>query len=218
MLTLENVEYRYRGASKNSLRGVSGTFEAGKLNMIVGKSGSGKTTLLSLLAGLDVATKGRILHGDDDLATVDRDAYRAKTIGVVFQAYNLLTTATAIENVVLSMQISDVKGDLRTRAYEHLSAVGIDHETANRKVLRLSGGEQQRVGIARALSHEPSIIIADEPTGNLDRDTRTDIINILRELAHEQGKCVIVVTHSSAVAAYADTKHTMVRGELTRSK
>src|SRR5690606_767141 len=90
MLTLENVEYRYRGASKNSLRGVSGTFEAGKLNMIVGKSGSGKTTLLSLLAGLDVATKGRILRGDDDLATVDRDAYRAKTIGVVFQAYNLL--------------------------------------------------------------------------------------------------------------------------------
>lgn len=215
MLKLEDVKYRYHGAKRDSLHSVNATFEAGKINVIVGKSGSGKTTLMSLLAGLDVATSGRVLYGDADLAKLNRDTYRAKSIGVVFQSYNLLTTATAVENVVLSMQISGVTGNLKQLAYDRLESVGIDRDTADRKVLKLSGGEQQRVGIARALSHEPDVIIADEPTGNLDRDTQRDIMGILRDLAHDQGKCVVVVTHSGSVASYADTQHTMAKGQLT---
>ncbi|MFK4637188.1 ABC transporter ATP-binding protein [Paenarthrobacter histidinolovorans] len=215
VLKLEDIHYRYFGAKKYALSGISTTFHTGSINVILGRSGSGKTTLLSLLSGLDTATSGRILYQDTDLATSDRDAYRAQEIGVVFQSYNLLTTASAVENVVLSMRISGRKESKMTgRAYELLGAVGIDRETADRRVLQLSGGEQQRVGIARALSHDPSIVIADEPTGNLDKDTQRAIMEIFTRLAHSDGKCVIIVTHSNSVASYADYTHMMDRGSL----
>ena len=215
ILTLNNVSYRYDGTKKNVLKGVSASFEAGKVYAIVGKSGSGKSTLLSLIAGLDVCTDGKILHGENDLKEIDRDEYRAKGIGVVFQAFNLITNSTAIDNIVLSMQISGSnERDKKSFAYGLLQKVGIDEETANRKVLKLSGGEQQRVGIARALAHNPNIIIADEPTGNLDTDTENDVLKILTSLAHDEGKCVIIVTHSKKVSSIADAIFGMKDGKL----
>ena len=215
VLTLKNVSYKYDGTKKDVLKGVSATFEAGKVYAIVGKSGSGKSTLLSLIAGLDVCTGGAIFHGETDLKSLDRDKYRAEGIGVVFQSYNLLTNATAVKNIVLSMQISgSSEKDKKAYAYALLEKVGIDKETADRKTLKLSGGEQQRVGIARALAHNPDIVIADEPTGNLDRDTEKDVLNILTSLAHDEGKCVIIVTHSKKVSSIADEILGMNNGAL----
>ena len=205
VLTLSNVTYKYEGTKKNVLKGVSAVFEAGKVYTIAGKSGSGKSTLLSLIAGLDVCTDGEILLGGTDLKKVDRDAYRATGIGVVFQSYNLILNATAVENIVLSLNISGSKvKDKTAYAYEVLQKVGIDRETASRKILKLSGGEQQRVGIARAIANNPDIIIADEPTGNLDETTEQEVLDILTSLAHKDGKCVIVVTHSKEVTKFAD--------------
>jgi putative ABC transport system ATP-binding protein len=217
VLTLNNVTYEYEGAKKNVLNGISASFEAGKVYAIVGKSGAGKSTLLSLIAGLDTTTKGEILYNGTDLKKIDRDEYRAKGIGVVFQSFNLLTNATAIENIVLSMNISGSgENNKKQFAYDLLQKIGIDKKTADRKILKLSGGEQQRVGIARALSHSPDIIIADEPTGNLDTETETDILNILASLAHDEGKCVIIVTHSKEVSGIADVVLTMVSGNLLK--
>ena len=215
VLTLNNVTYKYEGTKKSVLKGVSANFESGKVYTIVGKSGSGKSTLLSLVAGLDICTGGEILHQNISLKELDRDEYRAKGIGVVFQAFNLITNASANENIVLSMNISGShEKDKREFAYTLLEKVGIDRETADRKVLKLSGGEQQRVGIARALAHNPNIIIADEPTGNLDRDTEEDILGILTSLSHDEGKCVIIVTHSKKVTSIADEVLGMNDGRL----
>lgn len=205
ILELKNVSYQYEKGTKNVLSNINISFESGTLYAIMGKSGSGKTTLLSLLSGLDVPTSGEILYNGKDLKKLDRDDYRAKGIGVIFQGYNLLTNATVLENILLSMNISGCKGrDKKQTALELLQKVGIDEEKAGRKTLKLSGGEQQRVGIARALSHNPDIILADEPTGNLDGDTENDIMEIFKALAREQSKCVIIVTHSKNVAEYAD--------------
>lgn len=216
VLTLRNVTYKYEGTTKGVLKGISAQFEPGKVYTIVGKSGSGKSTLLSLMSGLDVCTEGEILHGDTDLTNTDRDLYRAKGIGVIFQSFNLLTNATAIENIVLSMNISgSEEKNKKEYAYALLERIGIDKETADRKILKLSGGEQQRIGIARALSHNPDIIIADEPTGNLDSETESEILDILTELAHKDGKCVIIVTHSKKVTEIADIVWGMSDGKMT---
>ena len=171
----------------------------------MGKSGTGKSTLLSLLAGLDIATGGSIEYGGENLAEINRDRYRAKKAGIIFQSLNLLTNATAIDNIVLSMGISGVTGvDKKARALELLKKVGISDSLANRKILKLSGGEQQRIGIARALAHNPALIVADEPTGNLDRNTEAKILKLFESLAHDEGKCVIIVTHSKKVTSIAD--------------
>lgn len=215
ILTLKNVVYRYEGGKKNVLNGVNASFASGKIYTIVGRSGSGKSTLLSLIAGLDVCADGQILHGEQDLKQLDRDEYRAKGIGVVFQGSNLLTNATAVENIVLSMNISGSRvADKKAFAYALLEKVGIDRETASRKILKLSGGEQQRVGIARAISHNPDIVIADEPTGNLDNATEEEILKIFTSLAHEEGKCVIIVTHSRKVTTVADVIYGMSDGKV----
>jgi len=219
VLTLTDVVYKYDGAKRNVLKGVNAEFEAGKVYAIMGKSGSGKSTLLSLIAGLDVCSGGKILHGENDLKEIDRDEYRAKGIGVVFQALNLITNYTALENIVLSMNISESgEKDKKAFACSLLEKVGIDRETADRRILKLSGGEQQRVGIARALSHDPGIIIADEPTGNLDTETENDVLKILTSLAHNEGKCVIIVTHSKKVASVADVVFGMKDGNLSQTK
>lgn len=215
VLTMENVCYKYSGATKTVLKKISAEFDNGKLYAIMGKSGSGKTTLLSLISGLDNCTDGTINFDGNSLSHIDRDKYRAESIGVIFQGYNLLTNATAVENIVLSMHISKTKhGNKKKVAYELLEKVGINKETADRKILKLSGGEQQRVGIARALSHNPQIIIADEPTGNLDSDTEKNIMNILKSLAHDDNKCVVVVTHSKKVSTYADVLLGLNNGSL----
>ena len=216
ILTLSKVAYRYDGTNKDVLKNVNATFDKGKVYAIVGKSGSGKSTLLSLIAGLDVCSGGSISYNQQDLRKLDRDEYRAKSIGVIFQAYNLITNATAVENIVLSMNISGSKAPNKKEfAYELLEKVGIDRETANRKILKLSGGEQQRVGIARALSSNPDILVADEPTGNLDDATETEVLNILTGLVREEDKCVIIVTHSKKVASVADEMWSMKNGCLS---
>ncbi len=215
LLKLENVSYQYAGTARKILKEINMGSEPGKLYVVMGKSGAGKSTLLSLLSGLDLCTEGVMLYEGQDMKSLDRDEYRAKSVGVIFQGYNLLTNATALENIVLSMNISGSREkNKRESALKLLDRVGIDRETAGRQVLKLSGGEQQRVGIARALSHNPDIIIADEPTGNLDGDTEKTIMGILRALAHDEGKCVIVVTHSKAVSQYADELWGLNAGNL----
>lgn len=219
VLTLSNVTYKYEGARKTVLKNIEAEFMAGKVYTIVGKSGAGKSTLLSLIAGLDVCTSGEILYSGTDLKKIDRDDYRAKSIGVIFQSFNLILNATAIENIILSMNISGSKEkDKKVYSYALLEKVGIDRETADRKILKLSGGEQQRVGIARALSHNPDVVIADEPTGNLDRDTAAEILKILTSLAHDDGKCVIIVTHSRNVTSIADEIWGISDGKLISVK
>lgn len=204
-LELVDVSYRYEGSSQNVLDKINFTFESGKVYTIIGESGAGKSTLLSLISGLDICTDGDILYNGSSLRKLDRDEYRAKNVGVIFQGYNLLLNSTAVYNITLSMNISEFnEPHKKTKAYELLEKVGVGIETANRKILRLSGGEQQRVGIARALSHNPDVIIADEPTGNLDSETEKDVLEILAKLAHDEGKCVIIVTHSDNVTAIAD--------------
>lgn len=217
VLELKDVKYNYPGANKSVLNGVNASLEKGKIYSIVGKSGAGKTTILSLLSGLDTCTSGEISFNGQNIKDIDRDEFRAKSIGVIFQSYNLLLNATAMENIELAMDISksSVK-DKKVFIYELLSKIGIDRETADRTVLKLSGGEQQRVGIARALSHEPDVLIADEPTGNLDHDTEAEILQILVKLAHEDNKCVVVVTHSKRVSDYADEVLGLSNGVLTK--
>lgn len=215
ILSLHDVIYRYDGSNKDVLKHIYAKFEQGKLYCIIGKSGAGKSTLLSLLSGLDLCSSGSIEYNGCDMKQLDRDEYRAKGIGVIFQGYNLLTNATVIDNILLSMDISGMKfKNKKEYAYQLLESIGIDREQANRKVLKLSGGEQQRVGIARALSHDPDVIIADEPTGNLDPETQQLIMCILSNLAHEQNKCVIVVTHSKDVAQYADEVYALSNGNM----
>lgn len=215
VLTLQNVSYRYEGGKKDVLKNLSVDFEKGKVYCIIGKSGAGKSTLLSLISGLDTCKDGEIRYQDKSLKDLDRDRYRAKDIGVIFQGYNLLLNATAKENILLSMHISGVKGRNKAAVAESLlNDVGIDSDKADRKILNLSGGEQQRVGIARAISHDADIIIADEPTGNLDSDTQRDILKIFTTLAHQKNKCVIIVTHSKQVTEIADVIYALKDGRL----
>jgi len=215
LMKIENLTYRYENSKKNVLNNMNAEFSKGKIYAIVGKSGSGKTTLLSLVSGLDVSTEGNVLYDGKNLKEINRDDYRAKSIGVIFQSYNLLQNASAVENIVLSMNISgSAERDKKEYAYKLLEQIGVDRETAGRKILKLSGGEQQRVGIARALAHEPDIVIADEPTGNLDTETESQIMDILSRLAHERDKCVIIVTHSKKVSSYADEIYGIADGKL----
>ena len=214
VLALRNISFSY--GKTPVLKDISYEFEKGKMYCIVGKSGAGKTTLLSLLSGLAAPTGGEILYEGKNIASIDKYTFRSKYIGVVFQSYNLITKFTALENVVLSMDVAGYKTEnKKERALELLHSVGLDDDEASRRVLKLSGGQQQRVAIARALSYDPDIILADEPTGNLDGETQDEIIGILRTLA-DQGKCVIIVSHSPQVAAMCDERYQLVK--LSRSK
>lgn len=207
ILQLDQVGYSYTGTRQRVqvLRDISYQFSPGSVYGIVGRSGAGKTTLLSLLSGLTLPTSGRVLFDGRDLAGCDRYRYRSRDVGVVFQSFNLLPSLTATENIVLSMHISGKQyRDYRGHALKLLQKVGIEREKADRRVLHLSGGEQQRVAIARALSYDPAVILADEPTGNLDETTQDQVMAILTQLAHRENKCVIIVTHSPAVARQVD--------------
>lgn len=209
LLSLQNISFSYDKTPV--LKDISYDFEKGKMYCIIGKSGAGKTTLLSLLSGLAKPTAGAIVYNGKSIAEIDRYIFRSKYIGVVFQSFNLITKYTALENVILSMDVSGVKiKDKRQRALELLNSVGLDEDEANRRVLKLSGGQQQRVAIARALSYDPDIILADEPTGNLDRDTQKEIMDIFRGLA-DQGKCVILVSHSLEVAEMCDERYELIK-------
>ena len=207
VLKLSNVSYRYSDAAKDEfvLKDINYEFEKGKIYAIKGKSGSGKTTLLSLISGLEKKYQGDILYKDIPLKKMDLDTYRNSNVGIVFQSYNLLPQLTAKENIILSMDVSKVKvSNKDKKAIELMEEVCLNKNLADRRVLKLSGGEQQRIAIARSLSYNPEIILADEPTGNLDKETENDVLEIFKKLAHEEGKCVIIVTHSPNVCEKVD--------------
>ena len=209
LLSLQNISFSYDKTPV--LRDISYDFEKGKMYCIIGKSGAGKTTLLSLLSGLAKPTAGDIIYDGKSIAKIDKYTFRSRYIGVVFQSFNLITKYTALENVILSMDVSGAKiKDKKQKALVLLDSVGLDEDEANRRVLKLSGGQQQRVAIARALSYDPDIILADEPTGNLDRDTQKEIMDIFRELTN-QGKCVILVSHSPDVADMCDARYELTK-------
>ncbi len=207
ILKIDNVSYRYQDAEKDDyvLKDISFDFERGKVYAIRGKSGSGKTTLLSLISGLEKDYEGSITFDGKELRKIDLDLYRSRDIGIVFQSYNLLPHMSAMENIILSMDISKVNVlDKKKRAVELMESVGLEETQKDRRVLRLSGGEQQRVAIARSLSYDPGMILADEPTGNLDKETENEILKIFKNLAKKENKCVVIVTHSENVCKQAD--------------
>lgn len=207
ILELKNISYKYQENKHYVFKDINYSFEKGKIYAIVGKSGTGKTTLLSLLSSLTKPTEGEILYEEKNIETIDKYEYRSNYVGVIFQSFNLLPLYTAKENIILSMDISNMKEKSKEKeeiALNLLEKVGLNDEKANRKILKLSGGEQQRTAVARALSYDPQIILADEPTGNLDKETESEIIKIFKALAYDENKCVIIVTHSPEVAKEAD--------------
>ena len=203
-LELKNVSYAYE-KGKAVLQNVSGSLETGKMYAILGPSGSGKTTLLSLLGGLDVPTQGSVLFDGEDIAAKGLEHHRRNHISLIFQSYNLIDYMTPVENVRLTAKLD---------AAPILERLGLEQDEIPRNVLKLSGGQQQRVAIARALASDAPVILADEPTGNLDADTAEEITAILKESAHAFGKCVVVVTHSGEVAKQADVVLEIKRGHL----
>ena len=205
-LRLDNVSYAYAKGGKRVLKNISHDFQAGKVHAITGPSGAGKTTLLSLISGLATPTEGIVLVDGADLSERDRYRFRSHDIGVIFQNFNLLPNLTVAENIILSMDVSGKTFDKskRTIVEELLEQVHLPKEYANERILHLSGGEQQRVAIARALSYGPSIIVADEPTGNLDSQRGHEIMDLLVALNREQGITIIMVTHEPEMAGYAD--------------
>jgi len=214
-LTLENVSYTYRNAQNAAVSEASCIFEAGSVYAIVGPSGSGKSTLLSVLAGLDLPTEGEVAFDGGSLTGLDLDRYRRECISMIFQAFHLFPLLTAMENVCFPMELCGVTPkDAKPRAAALLESVGITKEQMNRFPSKLSGGEQQRVAIARSLASGARIILADEPTGNLDAANTQNIIELLCDLAHDKGYCVIIVTHDLEVAEMADVALRMKDGEL----
>lgn len=188
------------------LNDVSVSFDKGKFYTILGASGSGKTTFLSLIAALDKPERGEILFEGKSIAEIGYERYRRNKIGIVFQSYNLIPYMNAVENVMVAMSITDneMEKDMKASALKVLESVGIDGSKATRRINRLSGGEQQRVAIARAISTNVDVVMADEPTGNLDAKTSETIIEVFKKIAHEDHKCVIMVTHSEKIAHESD--------------
>lgn len=203
-LELVNIKYSYE-KKKQVLRGVSTSFELGKIYAIIGPSGCGKTTLLSLMGGLDEPTDGEILLDGENIAKAGLANHRKTNVSFIFQSYNLIDYLTPLENVSLTSKQPPIP---------LLEKVGLTADEAKRNVLKLSGGQQQRVAIARALASDAPILLADEPTGNLDEDTATGIIALLEKSAHELNKCVIVVTHSNELARQADVVLRLKKGNI----
>ena len=207
VLKLENVSYRYSDAAVDEFvfKNISYSFDKGKIYAIKGRSGSGKTTLLSLISGLEKCSLGNIYYKDQNLNNYDLDHYRNTNIGIIFQSYNLIPYYNALENVILSMDINGkIKDNKESIAKDLLLKMGLKESELSRRILKLSGGEQQRVAIARSMSYNPDIILADEPTGNLDHETEKEIMKIFRDLASKDNKCVIIVTHSENVCELSD--------------
>lgn len=218
-LTIKNLTHTYSDGQRtvNVLKKVNVEFESGKLYAIVGESGSGKTTLISLISALDEIQSGEILYNDKNIRDIGGQKFRQHYANIVFQSFNLIKYMTARENVEVGLDFSGHTDNEKQRAYDLLEEVGISKEQADSLVQQLSGGQQQRVAIARSMAGDVPIIVADEPTGNLDEDTEAKILQIFKKLA-EDGKIVIVVTHSQKVAAHADAiVYRMKGGVLARS-
>ena len=204
IIETSNIRYSYEG-NKAVLKRVSAKFDVGKIYAILGPSGCGKTTLLSLLGGLDSPSEGQVLFQGEDIEKKGLAWHRKNNVAFIFQSYNLIDYMTPAENVALTSKLPPLP---------ILERLGLTKEEAKRNVLKLSGGQQQRVAIARALASDAGVILADEPTGNLDEDTAVEITNILKECAHQMNKCVIIVTHSNDLAKQADVILRLKKGEL----
>lgn len=204
IMKIENLKYAY-ATGKPILKGINVELEAGRIYAILGPSGCGKTTLLSLLGGLDNPSSGKIYCADKDIRKEGLMKYRRKHVSFVFQNYNLIDYLTPAENVALTSRLP---------TWPVLKKLGLTKEETKRNVLKLSGGQQQRVAIARALVSQAPIILADEPTGNLDEDTAAEIVEILKESAHQMNKCVVVVTHSNELAKQADVIFRLHKGNM----
>lgn len=215
-LIVKEVKYTYEDGQKSNtvLKGINAEFESGKLYCIVGESGSGKTTLISLISALDSLQEGDILFDDKSIKNIGYGKFRLNYVSIVFQSYNLLPYMNARENVEVAVDYAGIKHK-KDDIYEILAKVGIDKETAERPVLKLSGGEQQRVAIARCIATNDPIIVADEPTGNLDEVTEEKIIEIFKDLA-KSGKIVIIVSHSKNVSKHADVVYKIRKGIIEK--
>ncbi len=220
ILETKKVNYYYQDGDKRRfiLKDTSVKFEKGKFYTILGQSGSGKTTFLSLIAALDAPKDGEVLYKGKDIKKIGYEKYRRNDIGIIFQSYNLIPYLTAVENVLVPMAITEneLPDDQKEVAYNLLDYIGIVKTKADRPVNKLSGGEQQRVAIARALATNVDIILADEPTGNLDEEMESEIVEIFKTLAHEHDKCVIVVTHSNEIAELSDETLYLRKGILSK--
>ncbi|MBD5486994.1 MAG: ATP-binding cassette domain-containing protein [Lachnospiraceae bacterium] len=204
ILEVRGLQYSYEN-KKRVLRGINAKMEHGKMYAILGPSGCGKTTLLSLLGGLDSPSSGQILYQGEDIVKTGLADHRRSHVAFIFQNYNLIDYLTPMENVALTAKQPPLP---------ILEQLGLTAEEAKRNVLKLSGGQQQRVAIARALASDAQVILADEPTGNLDEDTAAEITSILKKSAHKSGKCVVIVTHSNELAKEADVIFQLRKGEL----
>ena len=218
-LILDHISYKYRKAEKDVLKDVNCRFSGGEMAAVTGPSGSGKTTLLSILAGLDEPSGGTVQKDGQDVLVMDRDLWRRKEVSVIFQSFQLFPLLTVLENVMFPLELNGVSGKAAAGpAKENLKLAGIAPEKFRRFPANLSGGEQQRVAIARSLSGGAKILLADEPTGNLDEENTENIISVFRRLAHEMGYCVVVVTHDPEIAAVSDKVWQMKDGKLMCQK
>nr|WP_300826018.1 ABC transporter ATP-binding protein [uncultured Schaedlerella sp.] len=216
-IRVENVSYSYQNQYQKieAVKEVSCSFEAGNMYAITGESGSGKSTFLSLLAGLDRPESGTILVEGENLLEMDRDAYRRKQISVVYQAFHLFPLLNAVENVMYPMELQGIsRREARKQAEDCLREVGLGEKIFHQYPKMMSGGEQQRVAIARAMAAQGRILLADEPTGNLDSENEENIVELLKGLAHERDYLVIVVTHNPEVARQADVCLKMKDGRM----
>ena len=207
VLKLQDVKYIYKTQYQQvqALKGISYEFAPGTVHAIVGKSGSGKTTLLSLMAGLDLPTEGKILCQGVSTEDMNLEKYRREKVAVIYQSFRLFPLLTVAENIMYPMELRGMKAKAaREKAAQLVERVGLPESALDRYPTMLSGGEQQRVAIARALGMDTKVLLADEPTGNLDTANSENIFKILQRLAHEEGYCVVIVTHDLALAEKAD--------------
>ncbi len=219
ILSLQSVSYSYSNKYQTveALKDINCSFEQGLMYAIIGKSGSGKSTMLSLMAGLDLPDEGHVLYRGISTRTLDLDAYRRNDVAMIYQSFRLFPLLTAVENVMYPMELHGVRPRIaKKRAEEHIRSVGLPDTVFNRFPSMLSGGEQQRVAIARALAMDTNIILADEPTGNLDSANSRNIMELLGRLAHEQNYCVVVVTHDIGVLEMMDVTYQMRDGILEK--
>ncbi|MBU9713831.1 ABC transporter ATP-binding protein [Evansella tamaricis] len=217
ILEFNNVSYFFKDgqATVEILKNANYSFEQGKLYALLGPSGSGKTTSLALAGGLDVPKTGKVCYQGKDLNDIGYSTYRKSKRAMVFQSYNLLPYLTAFQNVLTGIEIANSKvANKKEHAINTLKQVGLTVEEANRNVRKLSGGQQQRVAIARALASDVDLILADEPTGNLDQKTAEGTIDIFKRLAHDEQKCVIIVTHDQDIAKAADQVIELTHGHF----
>lgn len=217
IIKIQNVKFSYKNKYQvvEALKGVSCTFETGKVYAIYGESGSGKSTLLSLMAGLDMADEGSILIEGNNIQEMNRDEYRKNKVAMIYQSFHLFPLLNALENVMYPLEM---KGVDRKRARElavgYLTEVGLAESIFTQYPKMMSGGQQQRVAIARAIANGGKILLADEPTGNLDSENESHIVQLLKALSYEKGYLVVIVTHNPEIVKQCDVKIKMKDGRI----